>query len=172
MVWNGAREVRKRCPICFNKFDCKLLIYMFSQFAFYLSLSLSRFKKCFLAQLCCRLSVVVTVWFATNGMCVKNNTNVARTSRNEMITTWDLYCCLVLQGEPLCTCCSTFLITMKWYFDQDVKLVPGTIFTKRTCNMCGSLQKQWDVVATSRLALHWKCGFRMPNTWKRPKMNM
>ena len=148
-------------------------LYMFSQFAFYLSLSLSVvLKSVFSPTLLQPLSVVVTVWFITNGMCVKNNTNVARTSRNEMITTWDLYCCLVLQCEPLCTCCSTFPITMKWCFDQDVKLVPGTIFTKRTCNMCGSLQKQWDVVATSRLALHWKCGFRMPNTWKRPKMNM
>ena len=29
-----------------------------------------------------------------------------------------------------------------------------------------------DVVATPRLAVHWKCGFRMPNTWKWPEMNI
>jgi len=32
--------------------------------------------------------------------------------------------------------------------------------------------KRRDVVATSLLALHWKSGFRMPNTWKWPEMNM
>ena len=105
-------------------------------------------------------------------MCVKNNTHVARTSRNKMSTTWDLYCCLVRQWEGLRTCFSAFPITTKWCFDQDVKVVPGTTFTKGTCNRCGSLQKRRDVVATSRLALHWKCGFSMPNTWKWPKMNM
>jgi len=41
-------------------------------------------------------------------------------------------------------------------------VVPGTTFTKRMCNRCESLQKWGDVVATSQLALHWKCGFRMP----------
>ena len=30
------------------------------------------------------------------------------------------------------------------------------------CNRCESLQKWGDVVANSQLALHWKCGFRMP----------
>ena len=38
---------------------------------------------------------------------------------------------LVLQCEALCTCCSAFLIATKWCFDQDVKVVPGTTFTKR-----------------------------------------
>jgi len=38
--------------------------------------------------------------------------------------------------------------------DQDVKVVPGTIFTIKACNRCGSLQKRGDVVATSPLALH------------------
>jgi len=51
-------------------------------------------------------------------------------------------------------CCSAIPITTKWYFDQDVKVVPGTTFTKITCNRCGSLQKRGDVVATSLLALH------------------
>jgi len=55
-------------------------------------------------------------------------------------------------------------------FDQSVKVVPGTTFTKGTCNRCGSLQKRGNVVATSPLALHWKCVFRMPNTWKWPEI--
>jgi len=42
----------------------------------------------------------------------------------------------------------------KWCFDQDVKVVRGTTFTKRTCNGCGSLQKRGDAVASSRFALH------------------
>jgi len=112
-----------------------------------------------LAQPCCKccslsVSVVVNMRFTTNGMCGKKNTHVSRTSGNKTITTWDLYCCLVPQCEALCTCCSAFRITTKWCFDQDLKAVPGTTFTKRTCNRCGSLQKRWDVVATSRFALH------------------
>jgi len=57
---------------------------------------------------------------------------VARTSRNRMSTTWDLYCCLLPQCEPLRTCCSGFPIITKWPFDQDVMVVPGATFTKRT----------------------------------------
>jgi len=105
-------------------------------------------------------------------MCVKKNTRVVLTSRNKMSTTWDLYCGLVPQWEALCICFSAFPITTKWCFDQDMKVVPGRTFTKRTCNRCGSLQKREDVVATSRLALHWMCGFHMPNTWKWPEMKM
>ena len=84
------------------------------------------------------LSVVVNVQLTTNRMCMKNNPHASRTSRNKMSVTWDLYCCLVQQWEALRTCCSTFPITTKWCYDQDVKVVPGTTFTKR---MCGSLQK-------------------------------
>ena len=78
---------------CFNKFDCKLFRSKFSQFAFYLSLSLSVISQT-LAQpscKCCNLSVsaVVNVRFATNGMCVKNM-HVAQSSRNKMSTAWDL----------------------------------------------------------------------------------
>jgi len=147
---------------CFNKFDCRLFMSKFSQFALYLSLSFSVVSKS-LTQPCCKscslsVSVVVNV-----GMCVKNSTYVARTSRNNMSMTLDLYCCLVPKCEALRTYCSAYPIT-KWCFDQDVKVVPGTTFTKRTCNRCGLLQKRGDVVATSRLALHCKCGFRMPNT--------
>ena len=44
-----------------------------------------------IARHCCTatqpLSVVVNLQFTTNGMCVKNNTHVARTIRNKMSTT-------------------------------------------------------------------------------------
>ena len=61
---------------------------------------------------------------------------------------------LVPQCEGLRTCCSAFLITTKWRFNQDVKVVPGITFTKRTRNGCVLLQKQGDAVASSELALH------------------
>jgi len=83
---NGAR-------CCFNKFDCRLFISKFFQFALYLSLSLSVISKS-LAQQCCKccslsVSIVLNVKITTNEMYVMNNTHVARTSRNEMRTTWD-----------------------------------------------------------------------------------
>ena len=105
-----------------------------------------------------------------NWMCVKKNTHVARTSRNRISTKWDLYCCLVPQCVALCTCCLAFLIITKCCFDQDVKVVSRTAFTKSTYNLCCSLQKRWETIET--LALHWKCGFRMANTRNWPEMNM
>jgi len=91
----------------FNKFDRRLFKSKFSQFAFYLSLSLSVISKS-LAQLCCKccnysVSVVVNVRLATNGMYVKNNTHidVSQISRNRMSTTWDIYCSLLPQCEAL-----------------------------------------------------------------------
>ena len=110
--------------------------------------------------------------FTTNGMCMMNNTHVTRKSRNKMITSWDLHCCLVQQWEALRTYCSAFPITAKWCFHQDVKVVPGATFTKRTCNVCGSFQERRNVVGSFQLPLHWKCGFRMLNTWKWPNMNI
>jgi len=96
-----------------------------------LSLSLSVISKSLTQPWCkcCSLSVsfVLNVRFTTNGMCMMNNAHVARTSRNKMITTWNLHCCLVQQWEALRTCCSSFPITTKWCFDQDVKVVPGTV---------------------------------------------
>jgi len=105
---NGAK-------CCFNKFDCRLFISNFSQFAFYLCLSLSVISES-LSQPCCKccsfsVSVVVKVRFTTKGMCVKNNTHMLRTSRNKMSKTWDLYCCLLPQCEALRTCCSAFPFT-------------------------------------------------------------
>jgi len=131
---------------CFNMSDCRLFISKFSQFAFYLSLSHSVFWKSLVQPFCkcCSLSVSI-VWnvrFPTNGKCVMNNTRVVRTSTNKISTTWDLYCCLVPQCEGLRTCCSAFPITTKWCFDQHVKMLPGTTFTKRTCNICRFLKKR------------------------------
>jgi len=77
----------------------------------------------------------------------------------------------VQQWGALRTCCSAFPITTKWCFHQDVKVAPGATFTKRTCNRCRSLQKRGDVVGTFQLALYWKCGFHMLNTWKWPEIN-
>ena len=34
-----------------------------------------------------------------------------------------------------------FPIATKWCCDQDLKVVPGATFTKRTCDRCGSLEK-------------------------------
>jgi len=120
-----------------------------------------RLRSTRLAQLCCKccsltVSVVVNVWFTTNGICMKNNSHVARINRNKMSTTWFLYCCLVPQCEALRTGCSAFPITTKWCFDQVVKVVLGTNFIRRTCYSCGSSQKRGDVAAISRLALHRK----------------
>jgi len=61
--------------------------------------------------------------FITNGMCAKNNTHMymARTSTNRVISSSDLYCCLLPQCEALCA---------KWCCDQIVKVVPGGTITK------------------------------------------
>jgi len=143
----GPNRLETGAQCCFNKFDCRLFISRFSQFAFYLSLSLSVISKS-LAQPCCKwcnlsVSVVLNVEFATNGMYMKNNTHiyVSQTSRNRMGTKWDLCCSLLPHCEALHACCLGFPITIKWWFDQDVKVVPGATFTKRMCNRCGSLQK-------------------------------
>jgi len=173
----GKLENCAQC--CFNKFDCRLFIFKFIEIAFYLSLSLSVISKS-LSQpwcKCCSLSVsiVLNVQFTTNGMCMMNHTHVARTSRNKMITTWDLYCCFVQQWEALHTCCEAFPITTKWCYDQDVKVVSGATFTKRTCSKkerAVHLQKRGYVFGTFQFALHWKCGFRMLNAWNGLDMNM
>ena len=61
-------------------------------------------------------------------------------------------CCLLPQCEALCAYRLGFAIATKWCCDQDVKVVPGTAFTQRTCNWC-SCKKGRDVVATTPLAL-------------------
>jgi len=138
---NGAQNDMKWRPV-----DTKMTpnVVLASLNALYLNLSfcslhftclsLSFISK-YLAQHCCKfcsfsVDVVVNMRFTANGMCVKNKTHVAQTSRNKMSTTWNLYCCLVPQCEALRTCCSAFPITTKWFFDQDVKVAPGTTHKK------------------------------------------
>ena len=157
IVTRVALSLENGTRCCFNKFDCSLFISKFSPFAFYLSLSHSVISKILSRPFCkcCSLSVsiVLNVRFTTNGMCVMNNTRVARTSRNKISTTWNLYCCLVPQFEGLRTCCSAFPITAKWCFGQDVKIVPGTTITNRTCNRCGLLKIRGMLLQT----LGWRC---------------
>ena len=102
---------------CFHKFDCRLFISKFSQFAFSLSLSLSVISTS-LTQPCCKccnlsVSVVFNVRFTTNEMCM-NNTHiyVVRTSRNRMSTT--SVCC---HSVKLCT-----LATQAFQSQQSVAL--------------------------------------------------
>jgi len=168
LLWNGTQHAIKWRPIklengiqcCSNKFDCRLFISKFSQFAFYLSLLQPVISKSVAQPFCkfCSLSVniLLNVRFTTNGMCVMNNSRVARTSRNKISTTWDLYCSLVPQCEDLCTCYSAFPVTTKWCFNPHVKMVPGTTFTKQTCNRYGLLEIRGMLLQP----LHWKCGWR------------
>ena len=94
MLKNGARKLENGAQSFCNKFDCKLFISKFSQFAFYLALSFSFITKS-PDQPCCKccnlsVSVVLNVRFTMNGMRVKNNTHiyVAQTSSNRMNTSW------------------------------------------------------------------------------------
>jgi len=46
-------------------------------------------------------------------------------------------CC---HGAKLCAhAARAFLIATEWCCDQDVKVVPSSAFTQRTCDRCGSL---------------------------------
>ena len=156
MPWNGSRYIRKCCPILFQQVWLQVIyIKVFSVCILLVSFTLSHFKNSCLTllQVLKSLSVVVNVRFVTNGMCVKNNTHVAWTSRNRLSTTWDLYCCMVPQCGALCTCSSVFLITTKWCFDQDVKVVPGTTFTKR-CAM-GAVHCKHEEMLLQPLV--WRC---------------
>jgi len=91
--------------------------------------------------------------FTTCVMSVKNNIHlyVARTSRNRMSTTCDLYCCLLLKCEALRTCCSTFPITRKRCFDQDVNVVPGEPSQKERA--IGSVHCKKEMLQP----LSWRC---------------
>jgi len=55
--------------------------------------------------------------------------NDERTRR--VISSGDLYCCLLPQYEALRTCRLGFLIATKWYCDQAVKAMPSETFTKK-----------------------------------------
>jgi len=64
---------------------------------------------------------------------------VARTSNYRVISSGDIYCCLLPRCEDLRTCRSGFPIATKWCCVQDVKVVQSSVFTQRTCDRCGSL---------------------------------
>ena len=181
---NGAQHGIKWCPIskkmvpnmllnhdraqsCFNKFDCRLFISKFSQYAFYLSFSLSLISKS-LAQPCCKCcnhsvrDCVECVIRLKRDVHEEQRphigvANYVSQTRRRMSTTWDLNCCLLPQCEALHTCCLCFPITTNWCFDQDVKVVTGATFTNRKCDRCCSLQTGGYVVVTSQLMLRWKC---------------
>ena len=64
-------------------------------------------------------------------------------------------CC---RGATLCAHATRdFRSQQKWCCGQDVKVVPSSAFTQRTCDWCGSLWKGGDVVATSPVVLRWLC---------------
>ena len=110
---------------------------------------------------CCNLSsgVALNVWFTTNGMYVKNN-NIYMW-RDQAIIEWSrrvistVACCH--SAKLSSHAARAFPIATKWCCDQDVKVVPGSAFTQRTCDRCGSLWKGGDVVATFPVALRWMC---------------
>ena len=81
---------------------------------------------------------------------------VARINNNRVISSGDLYCCLLPRFEALRTCRSGFPIATKWCCDQDVKVVPGSAFTRRTCDRCGSL--------------HWLCDSSWTGCARRTKI--
>jgi len=113
--------------------------------------------------------VALIVWCTTNGMCAKNkNICVWReqaiiewsrwcdlcewpltmfvncwlcllTVTTRVISSGDLYCCLLPRCEGLRTCRSGFPIATKWCCDQDVEVVRSSAFTQRTWDRCGSL---------------------------------
>jgi len=56
-----------------------------------------------------------------------------------VISSGDLYCCLLPRCEALRTCRSGFPIATKWCYDQDVEVVLISAFTQRTCDWCRSL---------------------------------
>ena len=103
--------------------------------------------------------VALNVRFTTNGMYAKNNTHVcvALTGHHRVIAACDLHYCLLPQGEALRTSRSAFPIAKKWFYDQDVKVVPCAAFTQKTCVRCVSLKKGGDVDAASPLPMRWMC---------------
>ena len=77
-------------------------------------------------------------------MCTKSNTHayVARTSNNRVIAAGDLYRCFLPQCEALRTCCLGFPIATKWCCDQDVKVMPGPVFTQKNVQSVWFVEKR------------------------------
>ena len=173
----ASDKLENGAQCCFNMVDYRLFISKFSQFAFYLSLSLSFISKG-LAQpfcKCCNLSVSIAlnVRFTTNGMCVMDNTHVGRTSRNKMSTKWDLHCCLVPQCEMLCALAARPFQSQQsgawprmWRWCQ-------VQASQKECAIGAVLWKNEEMLLQP---LDWRCienvDCCLPNTWKWPEMNM
>jgi len=88
-------------------------------------------------------------------MCAKNK-NMYAWSKQAIkieIATHDLYCCLLPPCEALHTCHSGFPITSKWCCDQDVKVMPSSAFTQRTCDRGGCCKKEGMLLQP----LRWCC---------------
>jgi len=56
---------------------------------------------------------------------------VARTSNNRVISSGDLYCCLLPRCEALHICHSGFPIATKWCCYQEVEVMPSSAFTQK-----------------------------------------
>jgi len=115
---------------CQNMKDGRIILSYFRQVT-----EMSQQKNSFEHCLCCNHSAGVELKCAVHHkrMCVRTTLYVVQTSNNRVILSAELYCCLLPQCEALCTCCSGFPIATKWCCDRDVKVMPGSAFTQRTC---------------------------------------
>ena len=152
----------------FNKFDCRLFVSKFSQFAFYLSLPLLVISKS-LAQLCCKycnhsVGVVWNAWFATNGMYVKT-TSIYKCRKHAEIE-W------ARRGISIVACCHSvkLCILAAWVFQsqqsgaltrmwrwcrvQQKECAIGAVHSKKErtllqplswCCVESAIQHKWDV---------------------------
>jgi len=81
--------------------------------------------------ICCEQAIIKWSW-----QVISADTNMWTTECNDertrrVISSGDLYCCLLPQYEALRTCRLGFLIATKWYCDQAVKAMPSETFTKK-----------------------------------------
>jgi len=67
---------------------------------------------------------------------------VVRTSNNRVISSGDLYCCLLPRCEALRTCRSGFPIATKWCCDQDVEVVLSSAFTQKNVRLVWFIVKR------------------------------
>jgi len=133
---NGVRSVRRWCPICVSKFDCRSFIskiFVKEVCILLASFTLSHFHKSnptLLQVFQPSVGVTLNVRFTTNGMWVKNTNHIhaARTSNDKVRAACDLCCYVLQQCEALHTSRSGFLIVTKWCCDQDAVVYKVSIF--------------------------------------------
>ena len=130
---------------CFNKFDCRLFISRFSQFAFYFFLSHSVISKSLAQPFCkCAASQLALCWKCDSPRtrCAWWTTLVWREQTEIKLARRGIFIVAWCHSVKVCALAALpFQSQTKWCFDQHVKIVPGTTFIKRTCNMCGLLKK-------------------------------